>query len=66
MSFRTAIARLSAAAIVTGAASLSAGAQANSNTLYKRIGGSDSIAAVTVEYVGATLRCDAGQVQRPR
>lgn len=52
MSFRTAIARFSAAAIVTAAASLSVDAQANSNTLYKRIGGYDAIAAVTDDFVG--------------
>lgn len=52
MSFRTAMVRLSAAAIMTAAPSLSAEAQSNSNTLYKRIGGYDAIAAVTDDFVG--------------
>lgn len=53
MSFRTAFTRLTAAAIVTVAASIEAGAQGNtSNTLYKRIGGYDAIAAVTDDFVG--------------
>lgn len=50
MSFRTAFARFTTAAIVSVAVGSSAAAQAN--TLYKRIGGYDAIAAVTDDFIG--------------
>ncbi|MGQ0640650.1 MAG: group I truncated hemoglobin [Gemmatimonadaceae bacterium] len=53
MRFRSAIARLSLAAFVTLGVSASASAQAGaSNSLYKRIGGYDAIAAVTDDFLG--------------
>jgi hemoglobin len=53
MRIRSAIATLSLAMFATIAASASVGAQPNAgNTLYKRIGGYDAIAAVTDDFLG--------------
>jgi hypothetical protein len=49
MSLRTAFSRFTTAAIMSVAVGSSAAAQAN--TLYKRIGGYDAIAAVTDDFI---------------
>jgi hemoglobin len=53
MSFRSAFTRIAGAALFLAAIHRDAGAQANtSNSLYKRLGGYDAIAAVTDDFIG--------------
>jgi hemoglobin len=53
MSFRSALTRTAGAAFLVAAIHVDAGAQANmSNSLYKRLGGYDAIAAVTDDFLG--------------
>lgn len=53
MSFRSAFTRIAGAALFIAAIGGDAGAQANmSNSLYKRLGGYDAIAAVTDDFLG--------------
>lgn len=52
MSFRSARSRLGSVALLISVFAVGGNAQGNSNSLYKRIGGYDAIAAVTDDFVG--------------